>query len=494
MRRAMSSLQALPIAPQYTLALTEYEQRNLSMLDVLNEGVTKGTALAEWARRRGIARDEVMAIGDNWNDREMLEFAGLPVVMENAVPELKSPGWKVTLSNDACGVADAIRTCVLNTDERDLIERGGTMRVFTAVGAAALCTVALLAGGPAFAQQGPPAASTQPPTITSVLDTQLTIIEREFTGAAQAMPEDKYSFAPTNGEFKGVRTFAQEVKHVATVNNRFYGSILGETAPVAPDEGIGSNGPDAIQTKAQIVQYLHDSFAHAHKAIATINADNAIDADGQPGGSVPENAAGARHLCVHARDGSLRPDGRIPAGQWDRSARERKSPACKSTGKDLGRVTRRFIFAGALIAAAIATPRGARGLRRAAVGRQDSCHGLRSRWAIGCGSRWQAATVEIAASDLIDVEPRGPVPRTAGRERRLRGALRQADSRRGAEARRGRKAHRAGDRDGVEFRPQGGFEEAGAWIDAVAAADRRAILGCQRLRPGAEHRRAGPTI
>jgi Cof subfamily protein (haloacid dehalogenase superfamily) len=119
MRSAMRSLQALPIAPQYTLALTEYEQRNLSMLDVLNEGVTKGTALAEWARRRGIARDEVMAIGDNWNDREMLEFAGLPVVMENAVPELKSPGWKVTLSNDACGVADAIRTCVLNANERD---------------------------------------------------------------------------------------------------------------------------------------------------------------------------------------------------------------------------------------------------------------------------------------------------------------------------------------------------------------------------------------
>jgi Cof subfamily protein (haloacid dehalogenase superfamily) len=114
MRRAMRSLEALSIAPQYALALTEYEQRDLSMLDVLNEGVTKGSALAEWARRRGIARDEVMAIGDNWNDREMLAFAGLPVVMENAVPELKSLGWKVTLSNDACGVADAIRRYALN--------------------------------------------------------------------------------------------------------------------------------------------------------------------------------------------------------------------------------------------------------------------------------------------------------------------------------------------------------------------------------------------
>jgi uncharacterized damage-inducible protein DinB len=177
------------------------------------------------------------------------------------------------------------------------------MRVFTIVVAALLCTAGLLAGGPAFAQQGPPPASTQPPTITSVLDTQLTIIEREFTGAAQAMPEDKYSFAPTNGEFKGVRTFAQEVKHVATVNNRFFGSILGETAPVAPDEGIGSNGPDAIQTKEQILQYLHESFAHAHKAIATINADNAATPMANP--AVPflrTRAALAIFACTHAMD------------------------------------------------------------------------------------------------------------------------------------------------------------------------------------------------
>ena len=76
--------------------------------------MTKGTALAEWARRRGIAPDEVMAIGDNWNDREMLEFAGTPIVMGNAVAELKSLGWRVTLSNDDCGVAAAIRSYALN--------------------------------------------------------------------------------------------------------------------------------------------------------------------------------------------------------------------------------------------------------------------------------------------------------------------------------------------------------------------------------------------
>ena len=109
----MSALAALPIAADFTLALTEYEQRDFSILDVLRPGVTKGVALKEWARRRGIQREEIMALGDNWNDREMLEFAGLPVVMANSVAELKSSGWAITSSNDACGVAQAINTYVL---------------------------------------------------------------------------------------------------------------------------------------------------------------------------------------------------------------------------------------------------------------------------------------------------------------------------------------------------------------------------------------------
>ena len=113
MRRAKQALEGLPIAGEYTLALTEYESRNLSILDVLRHGVTKGVALAEWTRRRGIARAEVMAIGYNWNDREMLEFAGLPVVMGNCIPELKSLGWAITLSNDENGVAEAIRRYAL---------------------------------------------------------------------------------------------------------------------------------------------------------------------------------------------------------------------------------------------------------------------------------------------------------------------------------------------------------------------------------------------
>ncbi len=103
-------LQALPAAGQYSLAITEYESKNFSILDVISPACSKGTTLEEWARRRGIARDEVMAVGDNWNDHEMLEFAGYPVVMGNSVPELKSRGWPVTLTNDEAGLAAAIRT------------------------------------------------------------------------------------------------------------------------------------------------------------------------------------------------------------------------------------------------------------------------------------------------------------------------------------------------------------------------------------------------
>jgi len=113
--RAKKTLEALPSANDFTLALTEYPQRNFSMLDVLRRGVNKGAALAEWTRARGIPRQNVMALGDNWNDREMLEFAGLPVVMGNAVPELKSLGWRVTLSNNESGVAEAIQEHVLRS-------------------------------------------------------------------------------------------------------------------------------------------------------------------------------------------------------------------------------------------------------------------------------------------------------------------------------------------------------------------------------------------
>ena len=123
-----------------------------------------------------------------------------------------------------------------------------------------------------FSQMAMPAAEAKTPgdAINAILD----IGSREFIGAADAMPEDKYSFAPTNGEFKGVRTFAQEVKHVAAVNYIFGAAILGEKPPV----DVGSeNGPDSVKTKAEIMQFLKDSFAYLHKAVASVTGNNELD-------------------------------------------------------------------------------------------------------------------------------------------------------------------------------------------------------------------------
>lgn len=102
----------------FELALTEYPARDLSILDVTAAGVSKGSALADLARSRGLDAAEVMALGDNLNDRTMLEFAGVPVVMGNASAELKAFGWEETASNDEAGVALAIERHMLNVEVR----------------------------------------------------------------------------------------------------------------------------------------------------------------------------------------------------------------------------------------------------------------------------------------------------------------------------------------------------------------------------------------
>jgi hypothetical protein len=113
MRELVGRLRALPEASRFSVNLTEYESRDVLFVDVLAAGCTKGSNVAELASRRGYARDEVMALGDNLNDLEMLEAAGLPVVMGNAVPALLERGWPVTASNDEAGVAAAIHRFAL---------------------------------------------------------------------------------------------------------------------------------------------------------------------------------------------------------------------------------------------------------------------------------------------------------------------------------------------------------------------------------------------
>ena len=112
MVEALQALEASGMNGKITVLRTEYPDRDLSMIDVLNSGCSKGHALARWAAHRGFHREQVMAVGDNHNDVEMLEFAGLPVIMGNACEELRGRGWTVTLGNDQCGVAAAVADLV----------------------------------------------------------------------------------------------------------------------------------------------------------------------------------------------------------------------------------------------------------------------------------------------------------------------------------------------------------------------------------------------
>jgi uncharacterized damage-inducible protein DinB len=128
-----------------------------------------------------------------------------------------------------------------------------------------------------------------PKTVAAVLDGSLSGLESEFVPAAEAMPEDKYVFVPTGGEFKGVRTFGEQVKHVAAVNYIVGAAILGEKPPV--DTG-SENGPDSAKIKADIVKFLKDSFAYAHKAVASINDKNMIEPIKGPFGDEPTTRLG----------------------------------------------------------------------------------------------------------------------------------------------------------------------------------------------------------
>lgn len=113
--RAIRSILLASTGTRCSIALTEYEANDFSLVDVIRCDCSKGSAVRELAAMRGLSRDEVMAMGDNYNDLEMLTFAGTPVVMGNAVSDLKARGWHVTATNDEAGVAAAIARFALRS-------------------------------------------------------------------------------------------------------------------------------------------------------------------------------------------------------------------------------------------------------------------------------------------------------------------------------------------------------------------------------------------
>ena len=108
----------------------------------------------------------------------------------------------------------------------------------------------------------------KPRTISQEINEWITSSENELLGIAEDMPEDKYNFAPTNGEFRGVRNFGKQVKHVGAAIQLLSAAILGVPEPAdAADE----RGPDSARTKVEIIKYLKDSYAYFRKAAATID-------------------------------------------------------------------------------------------------------------------------------------------------------------------------------------------------------------------------------
>lgn len=132
------------------------------------------------------------------------------------------------------------------------------MKIFGSLAALAFCTAAVHAA--------------DAPVASKVIETQLTGLEKEFVPLVEAMPADKFNFAPKDGAFKGVRTFGMQSKHVAFVLYQVSSALLGEKNPSAG--GDDENGPANLTSKEQVVKYVKDAFAYAHKAAATVTNEN----------------------------------------------------------------------------------------------------------------------------------------------------------------------------------------------------------------------------
>lgn len=137
-------------------------------------------------------------------------------------------------------------------------------------------------------------------SVTDILDHTVLNLENEFVPAAEAMPEDKFGFAPSGGEFKGVRTFGEQIKHVAAVNYELAAALLEQKPPV--DIGDES-GPASMTSKADTIKFLKESFEYVHKAIKTINEQNLVGTVRSPFGEGSVSRLGlATSISSHGFD------------------------------------------------------------------------------------------------------------------------------------------------------------------------------------------------
>ena len=146
-----------------------------------------------------------------------------------------------------------------------------------------------------------PTPQASPTTLTASVDRDITSVEKQILDVADAMPEDKFSFTPESlnipgSNFKGVRTFAGELKHIAASNYYIWSPITGDKLPDNLNDG---NGPDAMKSKAEIIRFVQDSFALGHKAAATLSAENMLQ---NPGTSKSTRLRLATFGVAHAYD------------------------------------------------------------------------------------------------------------------------------------------------------------------------------------------------
>jgi len=149
-------------------------------------------------------------------------------------------------------------------------------------------TVAPLAKSAAQAQSSQGQSS--PPTLASDVDREISAVEKQVVDAAEAMPEEKFNFSPESlnipgDDYKGVRSFAVQVKHIASSNYFIWSHVTGDPVPAFIKDG---NGPAEMKTKADILKFLRDSFALGHKAAATLTPQNMM-----------ESAAGSKSTRLH---------------------------------------------------------------------------------------------------------------------------------------------------------------------------------------------------
>ncbi|HEX4596008.1 MAG TPA: DinB family protein [Bryobacteraceae bacterium] len=166
---------------------------------------------------------------------------------------------------------------------------------------AAGLVIALGCASIVFAQRGAPAP---PASVGAALDREIGLIERQVVAAVEAMPEAKFNFSPENldlkgADFKGVYSFAGLVKHLAAANYFLWGGAGGDSIPPSI---TGIKGPEAMTSRAEIIQLLKDSFASGHHAAAALTAENSLDMVAGPGGNKVPRVFALTFAAAHAFD------------------------------------------------------------------------------------------------------------------------------------------------------------------------------------------------